>query len=177
MSPRRILIAGIGNIFFGDDAFGCEVARRLASRPQPDGVRVVDFGIRGLDLAYSLQDYEVVILLDASPRGGRPGTVYLMELERPGPPNAVHQSTTFIDGHSLNPANVLRLAGDLGGELGRIFLIGCEPRAVADPEEMLMGMSEAVNAGVEEAIVLAESLVAQLLQVEIAALPVKGDDL
>src|SRR5690348_18485873 len=84
---RRILIAGIGNIFLGDDAFGVEVAQRLARRPLPEGVRVVDFGIRGLDLAYALLDgYEAVILVDAAPRGGPPGTLYVLEPECGGPP-------------------------------------------------------------------------------------------
>ena len=78
--PARILIAGIGNIFLGDDAFGVEVARRLVRRRLPDGVRVVDFGIRGLDLTYALLDgYEAVILVDAAPRGGPPGTLYVLE--------------------------------------------------------------------------------------------------
>ena len=77
---KRILVAGIGNIFFGDDAFGCEVAKELAQRPLPEGVRVIDFGIRSYDLAYAIMDdYDATILVDASPRGSPPGTVYLIE--------------------------------------------------------------------------------------------------
>src|SRR5438128_1754175 len=77
---RAVLVAGVGNIFLGDDAFGVEVAQRLARRPLPAGVRVVDFGIRGLDLAYALLDpYEAVILVDAMPRGEQPGTLYVLE--------------------------------------------------------------------------------------------------
>src|SRR6516225_7125141 len=86
MEQPRILVAGIGNIFLGDDAFGVEVARRLAARPQPDGVRVADFGIRGIDLTYALLDgYETVILVDATPRGGQPGTLYVIEPDVGGP--------------------------------------------------------------------------------------------
>src|SRR5436309_933525 len=86
MQSPRILVAGIGNIFLGDDAFGVEVAQRLARRPLPDAVRIVDFGTRGLDLAYALLDgYEAVILVDASPRGGPPGTLYVLELEESEP--------------------------------------------------------------------------------------------
>src|SRR3954462_334859 len=87
MTPRspdrpRLLIAGVGNIFLGDDAFGVEVVQRLARRPLPEGIRVVDFGIRGLDLAYALLDgYEATILVDALPRGGPPGTLYVLEPE------------------------------------------------------------------------------------------------
>src|ERR1051325_7107702 len=78
--PPSLLVAGIGNIFMGDDAFGCEVARRLSARTLPAGVRVVDFGIRGFDLAYAIMDGpDVTVLVDATPRGGAPGTVYTIE--------------------------------------------------------------------------------------------------
>ena len=80
MSARRILVAGIGNIFFGDDAFGCEVAAELTQRSWPDGVSVLDFGIRGYDLAYAIMDgYDATILVDATPQGSAPGTIYLIE--------------------------------------------------------------------------------------------------
>ena len=81
----RVLVAGIGNIFFGDDAFGCEVAAELVKRSWPDGVNIVDFGIRAYDLAYAIMDgYDATILIDAAPRGERPGTVYLLELDPEG---------------------------------------------------------------------------------------------
>ena len=110
MSRPRVLVAGVGNIFLGDDAFGVEVVQRLARRPLPDGVRVVDFGIRGFDLTYALLDgYEAVILVDAAPRGGRPGTLYVIEpeLDDGGEPPA---TGLMIDPHNLDPARVLRLA-------------------------------------------------------------------
>src|SRR5947209_6163179 len=82
MTQPRLLVAGVGNIFLGDDAFGVEVVQRLLRRPQPDGVRVVDFGIRGLDLSYALLDgYEAVILVDAAPRGAPAGTLHVLELD------------------------------------------------------------------------------------------------
>jgi hydrogenase maturation protease len=165
MNPTRILVAGIGNIFFGDDAFGSEAARRMSLRPQPDGVRVVDFGIRALDLAYSLQDHEVVILLDAAPRGGQPGTVYVMEIPRADPSlPAGRPPHLLVDGHGLDSAQILKLAENLGGHPGRIFLIGCEPNALPDPDEMQMAMSDEVAAAVDEAVDVAESLVARLLR-------------
>ncbi len=163
MSTPRILVAGIGNIFFGDDAFGVEVAQRLLRRPQPEGVRVVDFGIRGLDLAYALLNpYEAVILVDAVPRGGQPGTLYLIEPERR---DAV-ASDSLLEAHSMDPVKVLRTATALGGDLGLVLLVGCEPQTPADAEDVPMEMSDVVRAAVDEAVPFVESLVLRLLQGE-----------
>jgi hydrogenase maturation protease len=132
MTPR-ILIAGIGNIFFGDDAFGVEVARHLALRPQPPSVRVTDFGIRGYDLAYALMDgYDVSILVDASPRGGAPGTVYTIEpdLQSLGAPTAGQGIAPAIDGHSMDPMRVLASVKALGGDFKRVLVVGCEPESL-----------------------------------------------
>src|SRR4051812_31840983 len=123
MTPPRILIAGIGNIFFGDDAFGSEVARRLMSRGVPDGVRAVDFGIRGLDLAYALMDgYDAAILLDTTPRGGSPGTIYVID---PGSGDAhSHEGDDLlIQTHDMDPLKVLRLAKALGALPNRVMLV------------------------------------------------------
>src|SRR5437660_12245641 len=115
MTTPRLLIAGVGNIFLGDDAFGVFVAQRLAERPWPEDVaRVVDFGIRGIDLTYALLDaYEAVILVDALPRGGSPGTLYVLEpeLEEPSEPA---NAGMMIEMHNLDPVKVLRLAHALG---------------------------------------------------------------
>ena len=152
-----VLIAGIGNIFLGDDAFGVEVAQRLASRKLPERVKVVDFGIRGFDLAYALLDrFDVTILVDACPRGGAPGTLYVIEPDLNV--SAQEAAQTIADAHSMNPMNVIRMAKSMGGELKRILLVGCEPLTLG-PEEGAMGLSEPVAAMVEEAANRIESLV------------------
>jgi hydrogenase maturation protease len=154
------LIAGIGNIFLGDDAFGVEVARRLANRKLPERVKVVDFGIRGFDLAYALLDrFDVTILVDACPRGGAPGTLYVIEPDLiVGAQAAAEVAHTTVDAHSMNPMNVIRMAKSMGGDLKRILLVGCEPLTLG-PEEGAMGLSEPVAAMVEEAANRIESLV------------------
>src|SRR4051794_2122170 len=142
MSPARVLIAGIGNIFFGDDAFGVEVARRLAQRPQPEGVRVVDFGIRGLDLTYALLDgYETVVLVDAAPRGGQPGALYVLEPEL-GAAEGADAPGPMVELHNLDPQKVLRLARALGGQVARVVLVGCEPEPPPPGDDLQMGLSE-----------------------------------
>jgi hydrogenase maturation protease len=162
----RILIAGIGNIFLGDDAFGVEVARRLSGREWPQNVRVTDFGIRGYDLAYALLDgYDTTILIDACPRGEPAGTLYVIEpdlndfnLNGSGSPE---ERQVAVEAHSINPLNVLRLATSMGGRLKRVLLVGCEP-ATLGPEEGQMGLSAIVEAVVDEAVKLVESLVSKI---------------
>lgn len=155
-----VLIAGIGNIFLGDDAFGVEVAQLLAGRKLPERVKVVDFGIRGFDLAYALLDrFDVTILVDACPRGGAPGTLYVIEPDlNVSAQEAPEAGQTTVDAHSMNPMNVIRMAESMGGELKRILLVGCEPLTLG-PEEGAMGLSEPVAAMVEEAANRIESLV------------------
>src|SRR6202007_3256193 len=117
-----ILVAGLGNIFLGDDAFGVEVTRLLAARQQPDTVRVTDFGIRGFDLAYALLDgYDATILVDACPRGAEPGTLYCIEPDLAGPDPAASQPAE-LETHGMNPMRVLRMAQSMGGPLKRILL-------------------------------------------------------
>jgi hydrogenase maturation protease len=157
MKPR-LLVAGIGNIFFGDDAFGSEVARELMKRPWPEGVRVEDFGIRSYDLAYALMDGVDALFIDITPQGGSPGTLYVMELDMPGPGDG----NEMPDGHSMNPVRVLQMVQSLGGKTGRLYLLGCEP-GVLDSEEGAMGLSEPVQAAVPLAIRKIESLVNDLL--------------
>ncbi len=156
----RILVAGIGNIFLGDDGFGCEVVLRLAERELPEGVEVVDFGIRGMDLAYALMDpYEVVVFVDAVPRGGEPGTVYLIEAEVPD------EGEVALDTHGMDPVSVIRLARVLGAEVPRTLVVGCEPKLVLsgeDYDDMLMELSEPVQRAVGEAVKLVESVVEEV---------------
>lgn len=160
MIRPRVLVAGIGNIFLGDDAFGVEVVKELARRSLPDQVKVVDFGIRGLDLTYALLDgYEAAILVDAAPRGVAPGTLHVLEPE-PAEPS---DSDLAVEGHNLDPARVLRLAAALGGAVKRLLVVGCEPTPMHDADDMAMGLSGPVQAAVGEAANLVEALLAQLL--------------
>ena len=163
MTKPRILIAGIGNIFLGDDGFGSEVARRLARSPLPGEARVVDFGIRGFDLAYALLDgYDVTIFIDATPRGGEPGTLYTIEPDL----NELRQldaQQMMVETHGMNPMKVLSMVKTMGGEFKRILLVGCEP-ATLGPEEGQMGLSEPVEAAVGEAVRVVESLVTDILE-------------
>jgi len=157
----RILIAGIGNIFLGDDGFGVEVVRRLAHCRLPEGVRVADFGIRGFDLAYALQDgYETTILVDACPHGQQPGTVYVIEPALDAAENATQQS--MVDAHSMNPINVIRMARAMNAPIKRILLVGCEPETLGG-EEGAMGLSAPVGAAVDVAVKQITSLIDRIL--------------
>jgi len=154
---QKILIAGIGNIFLGDDGFGVEVARRLAEAEFPEGVLVRDFGIRGYDLAYALLDgYDLIILVDAVPRGSLPGTLYVIEPEMDSPP--AEPQGAALDAHAMNPVSVLQLAKSMGPVSGTVLLVGCEP-ATLGGDEGEMGLSEAVAAAVDQAAVLVKRLV------------------
>jgi hydrogenase maturation protease len=165
MTQPRILIAGIGNIFLGDDAFGSEVARRLIDRELPGEVRVVDFGIRGFDLAYALLDgYDVTIFVDATPRGGEPGTLYTIEPDL-NELDHLEAEGMMAETHGMNPMKVLGMVKSMGGQFKRILLVGCEP-APLESEEGHMGLSEAVQAAVDEAVSLVESLVTKILEEE-----------
>ena len=168
---RRILIACIGNIFLGDDSFGVEVAQKLTSRTNrryPEGVHVIDFGIRGIDLAYSLLDgYDALILVDAISRGGAPGTLYLIEPDMVGidPEKGIVAGRAAMEAHSMDPLKVLAFARTLGAQPIPTFLIGCEPLPLDDSEEhiaMQMELSEPVRSALDEAVKMIDSLVDEL---------------
>jgi hydrogenase maturation protease len=157
----RTLIAGIGNIFLGDDGFGVEVVKRLSSRELPDGVRVADFGIRGLDLAYALEDgYETTILVDAFPYGQPPGTVSLVE---PDLPRLDEPEQNIVATHGMDPLKVLRMAVAMNGGLKKVLLVGCEPASFGG-EEGQIGLSGPVEAAADDAVKLVGELVAKILQ-------------
>ena len=159
---KKILIAGIGNVFLADDGFGVEVASRLAKQSFPSGVRVADFGIRGFDLAYALMEgYATTILVDAYPGEGQPGTLFVIEPDLTDL-NSAGTQQGFIEPHAMNPINVLRMAKSMGGELKRVLVVGCVP-ATLGPEEGQMGLSEPVAAAVDEAVKLLDSLVTRIL--------------
>ncbi|HZP13322.1 MAG TPA: hydrogenase maturation protease [Nevskiaceae bacterium] len=149
---KRVLVAGIGNLFLGDDGFGCAVARALASRPQRDGVHVRDFGTRGVDLAYEISaGWGAVIFVDAAQRGGAPGTLYVLD------PDALAKAPT-VDGHAIRLHQVLPVARELGAMPSQLRLVACEPQSLEGPDAGV-GLSDAVAAAIEPAVALVESLV------------------
>jgi hydrogenase maturation protease len=154
----RVLVAGIGNVFLGDDGFGVALADRLARRELPAGVEVVDYGIRGMDLAYALHDgWDAVLLLDATPRGRAPGTLYVIEPD-------LADLAPGVDAHGMDPVMVLGLAQALGGPLPRVLVVGCEPQTVmrGDEEDVVAAISEPVRAALDEGVRLVESLLEDL---------------
>lgn len=164
MSALRILIAGVGNIFRGDDAFGVEVVRRLARREWPAGVRVFDFGTRGHDLAYAVLDgYDGVILVDATARDSPPGTLYAIEPA----PNELAKPALF-GAHAVDLPGVFAMVRAMGGTLPPLYLVGCEPAELGPDDEGTMGLSEPVAVAIESAVALVEALVARLVAAEAA---------
>jgi len=157
----RVLVACVGNIFMSDDGFGVEVAKRLTGVGMPDGVRVVDYGTSGMHLAYDLADgYETTILVDASPRGGEPGTVTVVEVDpaehqNPAADAGVLQGSMLFDGHGMQPDVVFGILGMLGAKAGRILVVGCEPATV----DYGMELSEPVAAAVDEAVQIVMDMV------------------
>jgi hydrogenase maturation protease len=152
----KVLVACVGNIFLGDDGFGFEVAQRLVHTALPDHVVVRDFGVRSYDLAYTLMEpWDLVLLVDAVPQGGPPGTVYTIE---PQLPEGV-DNTQALDAHTMNPVAVLQLVSALGGNVPRMFVVGCEPQTVAADEGGNMALSPPVQAAVDEAIRVIHQLV------------------
>jgi hydrogenase maturation protease len=154
----RVLVAGIGNVFLGDDGFGVELAGRLTARPWPPGVDVIDFGIRGMDLAYALnRDYAAALLLDATPRGRAPGTLYVIEVDPA-------EGVAALETHAMDPVRVLALARAMGPVPPRVLVLGCEPQTVMTGEEpdVVYELSPPVRAAVDEAEALAAQLIAEL---------------
>jgi hydrogenase maturation protease len=158
-SVARVLVAGIGNVFLGDDGWGVALAGRLAARELPRGVEVADFGIRGMDLAYAMQDgYAAVVFLDATPRGRAPGTLYVIEPE-------LDDIEMTVDAHGMDPVKVLALARTLGAKtLPLTLVVGCEPqtRMSAEDEQIVAELTEPVRASLDRAVVLVEELLADL---------------
>jgi hydrogenase maturation protease len=159
----RVLVAGVGNIFLGDDGFGPRAAAALLRRPLPAEVHVEDFGIRGFDLAYELLGgYETALLLDAAPRGEPPGTVTVLEPD----PATLAGAPGGPDAHAMDPVTVLRLAHGLAeGPLPRVLVVACEPRVRigADRPDVVVGLSDPVREAVDRAVTLVEELLPDLL--------------
>ncbi|GHO42588.1 hydrogenase maturation protease [Ktedonospora formicarum] len=167
-----ILIAGIGNIFLGDDGFGVEVAQRLLRRVDsayPDSVRVVDFGIRGIELAYTLlDDYDLIILVDTLPCLGSPGTLHLLEIgatQKEQTQNLEEAQYVYLDGHSMDPVKVLSFAHTLGARPKRTLLVGCEAATSLNEESELdfqPGLSHEVAQAIDGAIQMIDCLVQEI---------------
>jgi hydrogenase maturation protease len=158
-----ILVAGVGNIFLGDDAFGVEMVRALATRTLPAGVSVVDYGIRGFDLAYALlEPWSAVVIVDALQRGGTPGTLYTLEPDVDGMRSA-RPSEAMINPHGMDPVRVLQLALSMGEVSARVYVVGCEPADFGDELEGRMGLSETVQSSIGAAVEMLEGLVERIL--------------
>lgn len=149
-----ILVAGVGNVFLSDDGFGVAVAGRLHGEPLPDGVKVADFGIRAVHLAYELMDgYDGLILVDAVSQGSQPGTVYVIEPDL----DALDESLA-MDAHSMSPDTVFALLKGLGVKVKQVYVVGCEPEDLGEGMEL----SPAVAAAVEEAAAAVRDLVLKM---------------
>lgn len=158
MKPS-ILVAGIGNIFQGDDAFGVAVAQRLSALELPKHVTVMDVGIRAIDLAFALlSDHDLTILVDVTYRGGAPGTLYTIEIEPDDIPDAAH-SASLVNSHGLDPVGVLSLAKSMGAPFRKILLVGCEPEILDRDDSGHIGLSEAIEAAVDPAIQIIRQLI------------------
>ncbi|MEV6862483.1 hydrogenase maturation protease [Streptosporangium subroseum] len=155
----KILVAGVGNVFLSDDGFGVAVVKRLADADLPDDVTVADFGIRGIHLAYELTGgaYDSVILVDAVSRHSPPGTLYVLK------PLTSGCAASFVDAHDMTPEMVLALAGTLGGETGRVLLVGCEPADISPGMELSAPVAEAVDAAAELVLELIDQQIATAL--------------
>src|ERR1017187_6121818 len=175
----RTLVACLGNIFLGDDGFGVEVAKRFAGQELPEGVRVTDYGIRGMHLAYDLAEgFDTTILVDAMQRGDEPGTVYVVEPQPARHPaggddpgggtgggagtgrgraadSSPLAAMSLFDAHGMQPEVVLDMAGMLGAEAGRVLVVGCEPASLEEG----IGLSTPVGAAVDEAVRVVTRLV------------------
>lgn len=177
MTDKFVLIAGIGNIFHGDDAFGIEVARRMSAHRLPNGVLVRDFGIRGFDLAFALVDgWDTVILVDAVARGAAPGSIFLIEPERNDFERVLPRKE--IDPHGMDPVQALRLAQSIGELPRRLLLVACEPAELGG-EEGVMGLSPAVSAAIGPAVAEVERCLTEALPLARAARrknPVRSGD-
>jgi len=157
----RLLIAGVGNIFLGDDGFGVEVASRLASADLPDWAHVADYGIRGMHLAYDVANgYESLILIDATARGGEPGTIYVIEPDLTAVPEegtAVgSEGNPLFNAHGMQPDVVFGMLGMLGAGVRQVLVVGCEPASL----DYGIGLSEPVAAAVDAAVGVVQDLVA-----------------
>lgn len=158
---RRVLVAGVGDPFRGDEGFGSEVARRLDRRPLPPGVEVLDFTARGLDVVFALQQgYQAALLIDTARRGEKPGTLTVIE------PDADSGDDVPLDPAALDPVGLVRFARLFGRVPAQVLVVVCEPHTVPpvprDPRT-LPRLTPPVAEAADHAVPLVESLIADLL--------------
>ena len=171
-----VLIAGIGNIFQGDDFFGVAVVHKLAAVKLPERVRVMDIGIRAIDLGFALLDeYDLTILVDATSRGGAPGTLYTIEITVDDIPDASDEACVG-NAHGLNPVRVLALAKSMGARFKKVLLIGCEPLVLEHDGSGHIGLSEVVEAAVDSAVETIRRLVEEFTQDDMVANTLKEEE-
>jgi hydrogenase maturation protease len=152
LDAEPILIAGVGNIFLSDDGFGSAVANLLLSGDVPDGVRVVDYGIRGVHLAFDLSEsVRTLILVDTVPDAGGPGSIVVQAVDP-----ASYGSATF-DAHSMDPNTVLTSVAALGDSMPRTLVIGCQPACLDDGIGLSPVVEAAISVAAQKALELATS--------------------
>ena len=151
----RVLVAGIGNLFLSDDGFGPEVVRQLARAGDlPGHVKVVDYGIRGMHLAYDLLDgYRALVLVDALPGTGAAGEITVLEVGQDD------LGAADLDPHGMAPVALLASVHQLGGTLPPTYVVGCRPETVEEG----IGLSETVSAAVADAVTAVKTLLDQRL--------------
>lgn len=160
MSPS-VLVAGVGNIFLGDDGFGVEVAQRLSGTDLGPEAFVKDFGISSVHLAFELLNgYEYLVLIDAIELGNHPGTLSLIEIDQQA---ALSDTGTVPDAHTMNPTTVLKMLEDFGGNVGKVFVVGCEPEGLKEE----ISLSDAVAGAIPSAIDMVRELVSSLVEPEL----------
>jgi hydrogenase maturation protease len=157
----NVLVAGIGNLFLSDDGFGVEVASRLVTESLPTGVKVADFGIRGVHLAYELLDgYDTLILVDAVPMGEAPGTIAIIEPRQDGAGAFGDDTGPVVDAHNMSPDVVLATLDRLGGSLDSVYVVGCQPASLEEG----IGLTPPVAAAVEVAMDQCRQLIGEIMQ-------------
>lgn len=154
---NKVLVAGVGNIFLGDDGFGVAVANKLCEMDFPPEALVKDFGIASIHLVFELLNgYEVLILIDAVQTGETPGTLSCFEIDQE---SVLRDEATIADAHTMNPTSVVKLLNDFGGKVDTIYLVGCEPESI----EETISLSPSVTQAVDEAVEMTKNLLATVL--------------
>jgi hydrogenase maturation protease len=171
-----MLVAGIGNVFLSDDAFGVEAANRLAGRPLPEGVRVEDYGIRGIHLAYELlEGYDALVLLDAVPMGEVPGTLAVIEPQLvQGPSTGSDPDSHPVDAHTMSPDVVLATLARLGGSVGRVVIVGCQPADLREGMGLTPAVQDAVDAAVDLCLEVVADVALDLARANVQLEPAEG---